>query len=153
MGFLAAGDTINGKEGSVFATIDGKVHELMFIKKLEAKVEKQKTDVKVLGYRGVQKKANGFAGTGTMTAYYVSPIFRQMMIDYMKTGVDTYFKIVVTNDDKTTSVGPQRVQLYNVNIDSCILALVDADSDTLEEEIPFTFSDAEILNSFSELSY
>lgn len=153
MSYLLAGDTVNGREGTVYATIKGKVYNLLEIKTLEAKVEKQKSDIPVLGFRGIQTKAKGYKGSGNIEAYYVSSLPRQTLIDYMNTGVDTYFTIVVTNEDKTTSLGAQRVQLNNVNIDSAVIAKVDVDADNLTESYDFTFDSAEILQAFDRPDY
>jgi len=43
--FLRAGDTISGQEGKATANIDGNVHDMFFIKSLEATFEKLKTEV------------------------------------------------------------------------------------------------------------
>lgn len=153
MSYLLAGDTVNGREGTVYATIKGKVYNLLEIKTLEAKVEKQKSDIPVLGFRGIQTKAKGYKGSGSVEAYYVSSLPRQTLIDYMNTGVDTYFTIVVTNEDKTTSLGAQRIQLNNVNIDSAVIAKVDVDADNLTESYDFTFDSAEILQAFDRPDY
>lgn len=153
MSYLLAGDTVNGREGTVYATIKGKVYNLLEIKTLEAKVEKQKSDIPVLGFRGIQTKAKGYKGSGNIEAYYVSSLPRQTLIDYMNTGVDTYFTIVVTNEDKTTSLGAQRIQLNNVNIDSAVIAKVDVDADNLTESYDFTFDSAEILQAFDRPDY
>lgn len=153
MSYLLAGDTVNGREGTVYATIKGKVYNLLEIKTLEAKVEKQKSDIPVLGFRGIQTKAKGYKGSGSIEAYYVSSLPRQTLIDYMNTGVDTYFTIVVTNEDKTTSLGAQRIQLNNVNIDSAVIAKVDVDADNLTESYDFTFDSAEILQAFDRPDY
>lgn len=40
MSFLKAGDTISGQEGRAYATINGQVEEMFYIKTIEAKAEK-----------------------------------------------------------------------------------------------------------------
>ncbi|MFB5267084.1 phage tail tube protein [Paenibacillus enshidis] len=149
MAFLKASDTISGQEGRAYATINGQVEEMFYVKTLEATVEKQKAEVKTLGRRGVQHKATGWSGSGSMTIFYMTTRFRQMMLDYMKTGVDQYFDIEVTNEDPTSSIGKQTVTLKGVNLDSVIMASLDTESDALEEEVSFTFEDVEIGNAFN----
>lgn len=151
--YLKAGDVVNGKEGSVYANIDGRLINMLEIKKLEAKVEKEKTDIPVLGFRGMQTKAKGYKGTGSVTAYYVSSEMRKLMLKYMNEGIDTYFVIIVTNEDPNTSIGKQQVMLQNVNIDSVLLAKVDIDADNLEEDFDFTFDSGVMLDSFVRPSY
>ena len=68
----------------------------------------------------------------------------------MKTGVDTYFDIQVTNEDPTSSIGAQTVLLKDCNLDSVVLASFDVDADVLEEDLDFTFSDADLLEKFKK---
>jgi hypothetical protein len=144
MTFLQAIDTISGREGRAYATIDNQVEEMFYIKSLEAKVEKEKTEVKTLGRRGTQHKAIGWSGTGSMTVYYVTSFFRQMMVDYIRYGRDTYFTVVVVNEDPASTIGKQTVTLSNVNLNSIIMAKLDTESEILDEEIEFTFEDVNI---------
>ena len=108
MAFLEAKDTINGGEGTAYATINGNIEELAYVKKIEAKVDKEKEEIKVLGRRGTSSKAKGLKGTGTMTIYYTTSIFRKLMSDYNKTGKDTYFDIQITNEDPASASGKDR---------------------------------------------
>ncbi|WP_150273192.1 phage tail tube protein [Paenibacillus tepidiphilus] len=149
MAFLKASDTLSGQEGRAYATINNQTEEMFYVKTLEATVEKQKAEVKTLGRRGVQHKATGWSGSGTMTIFYMTSRFRQLMLEYMKTGVDQYFDIVVTNEDPSSSVGAQRVMLKHVNLDSVIMASLDTESEALEEEVSFTFEDVELQQSFA----
>ena len=146
--FLRAGDTISGQEGKATAVIDGNVEDLFYVKTLEATFEKNKAEVKTLGKRGVQHKAVGWAGSGSMTLYYVTSRFRQMALEYAKTGKDMYFKITIVNDDPTSTIDKQTMVLYNCNIDNTILAKLDTEGDVLDEDIDFTFDDFDILDSF-----
>ncbi|MFD2170314.1 phage tail tube protein [Tumebacillus lipolyticus] len=148
MAFFRAQDAISGQEGRAYATINGRVEEMFYVKTLEATVEKQKAEIKTLGRRGVQHKAIGWSGTGSMTIYYATTMFRQMMLDYIKTGKDVYFDIQIVNEDPTSSIGRQTVVLKNVNLDSVIIAKVDTESEVLDEEIEFTFDGVELLENF-----
>lgn len=146
--YLRAGDTISGQEGKATAIIDGVVQDLFFVKTLEATFEKNKAEVKTLGHRGVQHKGTGWSGSGSMNIFYITTLFRQMALKYAKTGQDTYFTLTVVNEDAGSTVGKQTIVLYNCNIDSVILAKLDTDADSLEEDIDFTFDDFDILDSF-----
>ncbi|WGU94616.1 phage tail tube protein [Paenibacillus dendritiformis] len=152
MALLQAKDTISGRDGRAFAQIDGKNEEMFYVKTLEAKIEKQKAEVKVLGSRSVQHKAAGWTGTGSMTIYYMTPLFRNMMLDYIKNGKDTNFIIQIINEDPMSSIGTQTVCLKNVNLNSVVMAKLDTESDVLEEEVEFTFDDVDILNEFNSIS-
>ncbi len=144
MGFLKAGDVISGQEGTAYATINGQNHPMFYIKKIEATAEKKKKEIKTLGKRGTQNKAVGWNGKGSMTIYYVTSLFRQLMYDYIKTGRDTYFDIAVTNDDPTSTIGVQEVILKNVNLDKVVMAKLDIDGEELDEDMDFTFDDVEL---------
>ncbi|MGQ8870882.1 phage tail tube protein [Paenibacillus sp. TSA_86.1] len=148
MAFLKASDTISGQEGRAYATINGQTEEMFYVKTLEATVEKQKAEVKTLGRRGVQHKATGWSGSGSMTIFYTTSRFRELMLQYMQNGVDTYFDIQVTNEDPSSTIGKQTVTLKGVNLDSVIMASLDTEAEALEEEVSFTFEDVEMSASF-----
>lgn len=148
--FLRAGDTLSGQEGKATANINGSVFDLFYIKDLEAKLEKNKAEIKALGKRSVQNKTNGWSGTGSMTLYYMTSTFRKMAIQYAKTGVDTYFDITITNNDPGSTVGKQTIVLYNCNIDNVILAKLDVEADSLDESVDFTFDDVDMLDEFGK---
>ena len=150
MAILRAKDTINGTQGTCFAVIDNKRTELMQVKNITATVEKKKTEIPILGVTGKQHKAGGWKGTGKMTVYYVSSIFRSMMLDYIKKGIDIYFEIMVTNEDPTSSTGSQTVLLKGVNLDSIIFTKLDVEKEALEEDMEFTFNDVDLLDKFDE---
>ncbi|MCM3747457.1 phage tail tube protein [Paenibacillus pasadenensis] len=149
MGFLKSNDTISGQEGRAFATINGVVEEMFYVRTLEATAEKQKAEVKTLGRRGTQHKATGWSGTGSMTIYYVTSRFRQLMYDYIKNGKDTYFSIQVTNEDPSSSIGAQTVILRGVNLDSVVMASLDTEAEALDEEVSFTFDDVDMTDQFT----
>ncbi|NBD24322.1 phage tail tube protein [Paenibacillus glycinis] len=150
MAFLNAGDTISGKTATATLTVGDTREELFYAKKLEATVEKKKTEVPVLGQRQVAHKANGWSGSGTLTIYYMTSYFRQLMYKYISTGVDTYFDLHIVNQDDASSVGSQTVILKNCNMDSVMMAKFDITSDdALEEEIAFTFDGVELPGQFN----
>lgn len=151
--YLKAEDTVSGKEARAQIIIGGKVQELFYAKKVEATIEKNKAEINTIGNRGTGHKTNGWNGTGSMTIYYVTSLFREKIIEYIKTGRDFYFDLVGTNDDPASCVGKQISALYGCNLDSVKLLSIDLDADTLEEDMDFTFEDADILTSFSSPDY
>ncbi|EHQ92094.1 phage tail tube protein [Desulfosporosinus youngiae] len=151
MPFMKSEDAIIGKQARAFATINGRVEELFYAKSIEATIEKTKTDIPILGRMNVAKKSTGWSGSGTLTIYYVTSLFRALMLDYIKTGRDFYFDLQITNEDPTSSVGKQTTVLKRCNLDSVIIASFDASSDdAIEEEMPFTFEDADLLDQFNK---
>ncbi|MGG1597612.1 phage tail tube protein [Paenibacillus naphthalenovorans] len=150
MGFLKAGDIISGQEGRAHATINGLNYEMFYLRNLRATAEKQKSDIKTLGKRGTQRKAAGWSGTGSMTIYYVTSMFRKMMYDYIKTGKDVYFDITIVNEDPNSTIGRQTVTLLGVNLDSVVMAALDVDADELDEDIDFTWEDIDMPDLFAD---
>lgn len=148
---LKAWDAINGAEGRCVATIDGNVEEMIYVKNIEAKVEKEKSEIKVLGQTGTKHKATGWKGTGSMTMYYATTLFRKMIAKYIDEGIDTYFDLLIENDDPSSEIGKQTIILKQVNLDGVNIAKLDIDSTELDEDIDFTFNGVEIRNEFEQV--
>ena len=145
---LLARDVINGQQGRATANINGSVQDMFYVRNIEVTFTKNQAEVKTLDYSGTQHKAAGWSGSGTMNLYYMTTEFREQALKYAS--VDTYFTITITNDDPSSSIGTQTVVLYNVNIGTLILAKLDVDSDTLDEDVDFTFDDFDILDKFGK---
>ena len=151
---LNAPDTISGKEGRAYAKIDGNNEDLFFAKTIESTVEKSKSEVKAIGKRMTGHKTTGGNGTGSMTLYYMTPLFRQMIKQWKETGQDIYFDMVIENDDQESSAGKQSVLLIDCNLDSVVLGKLDGDSDDpLDEDVDFTFEDFDILTPFTQFRF
>ena len=149
---LNAVDIVSGGEAEFYMVRDGMRTWLMNATKVTATYSKKKNEIRVLGSRTSRHKNNGGEGTGTMTFFYNSSVFRKMMQDYKETGTDTYFEAYVTNNDSTSSVGRQTTRLEDVNLDSIIVALFDVEQDgALVEDIPFTFDDWYLMEEFTEI--
>ena len=149
---LNAPDTISGKEGRAYAKINGNNEELFMAKTIEADAEKNKSEIKAIGKRMTGHKTTGANGAGSMTLYYMTPLFRAMIKQWKETGVDVYFDMVVENDDQESSAGKQTTLLIGCNLDSVVLAKLDGDSDdALDEDVDFTFEDFDILTPFAKI--
>ena len=149
---MKAKDAVAASLAECYVTIDGNRYNFMQAINLEASIEKTKTEVPILGKTGKGNKASGWKGTGSATFHYNTSIFRELLSKYKESGEDTYFDIMVTNEDKTSSVGRQTVILKDCNMDGGILAKFDADAEYLDEEMEFTFEDWEIPEKFTELA-
>lgn len=137
--------TINGKEARLY--IDGEL--CAYAKNLEATIEKAKEDVPILGKRFTSKKVAGVSGSGTLTIYKVTSKFQESMLQYIRTGRDSYFTVQSVLDDPGSGRGVERATLYDVNIDSTKFAGFDVETASLEEEVPFTFEGADLPESLS----
>ena len=149
--YMKAEDAISGKEGALYATIDGKRFQVAECKNINAKITKNKTEFKVLGYRGTQHKATGWTGTGTLVIHYATSKFAKMMIDYAKNGTDQYFTLQIINVDPTSGIGKQSVTLFDVNLDESEIAKLDTDAEFLDQSMNFTFSDVDMTDEFTDI--
>ncbi|MBS6859566.1 MAG: hypothetical protein DBX51_03385 [Clostridiales bacterium] len=148
---MNAKDTVSAALAECFVTIGEKRYSFMQAINLEAKFEREKSTVPILGRTGRGNKSTGWKGTGKAAFHYNTSIFRELMYRYKSTGEDVYFDIQVTNDDPTSSAGRQTVILKDCNIDGGVLARFDADDDYLDEELSFTFEDFEMPETFTVL--
>ena len=144
-------DAISASLAECYVTIEGKRYNFMQAINLEAKMEKTKKTVPILGKTGKGNRSSGWKGTGSATFHYNTSIFRELLSKYKESGEDTYFDIMVTNEDKTSSVGRQTVILKDCNVDGGVLAKFDTEAEYLDEEMDFTFEDWEIPEKFTPL--
>ena len=148
---MNAGDAITGSLGNCYVTIEGRRFLFLQLISIEAKAEKNKTEVPIMGKTGKGNKATGWKGTGTAKYHYGINKFRELMSRYAKTGEDVYFDMQVMNDDPTTKVGRQIVVLKGCNFNGMTIAKLDADAEYLEDELEFTFEDFEYAETFRNL--
>ena len=148
---MKAKDAVAASLAECYVTIDGNRYNFMHAINLEAAVEKTKTEVPILGKTGKGNKASGWKGTGSATFHYNTSVFRELLTKYKNSGEDTYFDIMVTNEDKTSAVGRQTVILKDCNVDGGVLAKFDTEAEYLDEEMDFTFEDWEIPEKFTPL--
>ena len=144
-------DAVFASLAECYATVGGTRYNLMQAINLEATMEKNKTEVPILGKTGKGNKASGWSDSGSATFHYNTSIFREFMKKYKDSGTDFYFDIQVTNEDPTSQVGRQTVILKDCNLDSIIITKFDADGEYLDEDMDFTFEDFEIVETFNEL--
>lgn len=150
---MSAKDAVFGSAASCYVTINGTRYNFAQCIKLEAKAEKTKTEVPILGSMSKGNKATGMKYSGSMTMHYNTSIMRELMEKYALDGIDTYFDIQVTVEDKSTSIGRQTTTLKDCNFDSIIIAKFDADAgDYLDEDVDFTFESWSLDEKFNTLS-
>lgn len=148
---MHAKDSVSASMAECFVTIGDNRYNFMQAINLEASIEKNKTEVPILGKTGKGNKATGWSGSGSATFHFNTSIFRKLLKQYKETGQDIYFDIQVTNEDPTSSVGRQTVILKDCNLDGGLIAKFDADEEYLEDEFDFTFEDFEMPEEFGML--
>ena len=149
---LQAEDAINGAEGTCSAVIEGRAIDIMELMNITATIDKTKSDFKALGSRATQHKTTGWNGTGSATVRYVSSRWARMIIDYIKTGKDVYFDIIIKNEDPSSATGKQVIKVSKCNLDGTDIAKLDIDADFLDQPINFTFSDVDLITEFNALN-
>lgn len=148
---MIAKNTVSAALAECFVTIGDNRYNFMQANNLEAKFEKTKIEVPILGQTGKGNKANGWKGTGKASFYYSTSIFRELFLEYKNTGRDVYFDIQITNEDPDSDAKRQTIILKRCNLNGGILAKFDNGSDTLEEDFEFTFEDFDMPESFAML--
>ena len=148
---MNAKDAVSAKLAECFVTIEGNRYLLMQGKTFEAKFNKTKQKVSILGKTGQGNKSTGWDGSGSMTIYHNTPIFDELMLRFKNTGEDIYFDIQISNEDPTSAAGRQTMIFKDCNIDGGVLAAFDADGDFLEQDIDFTYEDFEMPEKFKTL--
>lgn len=149
---MSAKDAVAASLAECYVTIEGNRYNFMQAIDLEATIEKNKTEVPILGKTSKGNKANGWSGSGSATFHYNTSIFRKLLLRYKETGEDIYFDIQVTNEDPTSTIGRQTVILKDCNLDGGVLTKFDADGEYLDESLDFTFEDFEMPEEFKMLN-
>ena len=148
---MKAKDTVSAKLAECFVTINGNRYNFMQAINFEAKFEKTKTEVPILGKTGAGNKSTGWKGSGSATFHYNTSIFRELLVAFKDSGEDVYFEIQVTNEDPTSAAGRQTVVFIDCNIDGGVLSKFDADGEYLDEDMDFTFEDFKMPETFKLL--
>lgn len=151
MSYILARDTVNGAEGTIVITRDGKNYEVACMKNIKTVANIQSQDMRVIGTRKIQQKPNGAKLTGSGNIYYGSNLFTDMVLEYIQTGRMPEFDIQITNQDPATSLGAQVMAYYGCHLSGEIpLSVLDDAESMLNYDFNFTYTDAARLRSFAE---
>lgn len=151
MVYMEGQNAISGSLAQCSIDIGKNRYNFMQLIKFEAKMEKNVTEIPILGKTGKAHKSSGWKGTWTGTAHYNQSVIRSMLYDYKKDGTEKPFTITVINSDPTSDIGSQQIILNGCLTSGGILAKFDASAEYLEEEISGTFDEFEIGKGFNEL--
>lgn len=149
--YLLAKDTVNGAEGKVFVTKDGKQIEVVGMMNITTYAEIQGKEMRVVGTRTIQNKANGAKQTGKGNIYYGTSLWTDMVLEYINTGNMPQFDLQITNDDPSSSVGSQSIAYYGCELTGSIpLSILDSEEAMLNYEFNFTYTRVAKLRGFNE---
>lgn len=151
MSYLLAKDTVNGAEGKIFITVDGKNIEVACMKNIQTNGEIQGEDMRVIGTRKIQNKANGAKLTGTGNIYYGTNLFTDMVLKYINEGIMTQFDIQITNRDPSTTIGSQTIAYYGCQLTGTIpLSILNDEESMLNYDFNFTYTNVARLTAFND---
>ena len=145
-------NAINAKMAECYIKIGEQTYNFMSAINVEVNFEKNKTEVAILGRPNKGHKTVSSTITGSAEFHYNTSIMRELAQKFQNTGEDTYFDMVIINNDPTSNVGRQTITLYDCNADGITLAAFDADNDDyLTETMDFTVERFEIGESFQTM--
>ncbi len=155
---MQAKDAVSAKMAECYVLIPDETgatqrYNLMSAINLEVTMEKNKSEIAILGRTTRGHKATGATISGSAEFYFNTPIWRDLAARFQETGEDVYFDMEIHNEDITaSSIGRQSITLFGCNWDSIMLTAFDADSDDpLTESIDFTAESFAIGKSFNEM--
>lgn len=151
MSYLLARDTVNGAEGKIFVTLNGKNIEVACMKNIRTTAEIQGNDMRVIGTRTIQNKSNGAKLAGTGNIYYGTNLFTDMVLQYINTGVMPEFDIQITNNDPTTTIGTQAMAYYGCTLTGEIpLSILNDEEAMLNYDFNFAYTRVSRLQAFND---
>ncbi len=134
---------MKGTNGTVW--VNGK--ELGNIAEIEIKVTGAYTDIRTVGYYGTQHVYTGYDGEGTLKLHKIDSTILSLIGDAYKTDSEPEITIITKLVNMTTKKA-ERIAISEVVFTEYTLAKFDS-SDTIEEELPFKFSEWEVLEEIS----
>lgn len=151
MSYLLAKDTVNGAEGSVVVTRNRRNYVIAGMRNIRPTGNIQSEKMRVIGTRKIQDKPNGVELTGAGNIYYGFDLFREMVLNYIHTGVMEEFDIQITNNDPTTSLGTQVMAYYGCHLTGEIpLSILNSDETMMNYDFNFAYTDVQMLQGFNE---
>lgn len=150
MSYLLAKDTVNGAEGSVVVTRDGRNYVVAGMRNITTNAEIQSSDMRVIGTRKIQDKPNGAKLTGTGNIYYGTSLWTDMVLEYINTGIMPEFDIQITNRDPATSVGAQIMAYYGCHLTGTIpISILNDEEAMLNYNFNFAYTRVAQLQGFN----
>lgn len=150
MAYLLAKDTVNGAEGSIVVTRNGRNYVIAGMRNIRPVGNIQSERMRVVGTRNVQDKPGGIELTGTGNIYYGFDMFRDMVLNYINTGVLEEFDIQITNQDPATTIGTEVTAYYGCHLTGEIpLSMLDSESSMLNYDFNFTYTRVQRLQDFN----
>ena len=149
--YLLAKDTVNGAEGKIFVTRNDQQIEVAGMRNITTNAEIQGQDMRVVGTRTIQNKANGAKQTGTGNIYYGSPLWTDIVLRYINEGVMEQFDLQIINNDPSTTIGSQNMAYYGCELTGTIpLSILNSEEAMLNYDFNFTYTRVAKLQGFND---
>lgn len=145
MGVMDASRVMNGSFGSV---IDANGNWLTNAKSAEATVEVNKEEINRAGTRWVGHKATSLTGTGTISGYRITTELIEAIGSIANDKKGSYVTELRMKLDDPEAFGAVSVRLKGVQFDQIPLMKYELNS-IVEEELPFTFSGYELMDTIA----
>lgn len=133
-------NVVTGTFGSVW--VNGE--EWLNVTKFEAKVTGEFEDINMAGKLMAGKKLMGLTGEGTIVAHKVNSNVTKLLAENFKKGIMPEIKIVGKLADPQ-ALGSERVEILGVVFSEFMLLNFEVKT-KMEEEIPFTFEDYNLID-------
>lgn len=143
---LNATRVMNGSFGSVY-TADG--DWLTNTKSAEATVEINKEEISRAGTRWTGYKVTGLKGSGNISGYRITTKLIEAIGQIKNNNMGAFETELVMSLDDPEAFGAMSVRLMGVTFDQIPLMKYELNS-IVEEELPFTFTDYELLETVNE---
>lgn len=141
-------DTVSGVEGSAYAIIDGRRELLFYLKNFRSELKFDDAVVSGIGKRIKGHKQGMANGIWKATMYYMTEIFRNIVLKQIKSGITVYFDIMIVNDDKNSSSGRKTTIHKICSLDGAVISQIDESKPSLEEDISGYFEDVDTPEKF-----
>lgn len=136
-------------KGGAYLTLNGQNRNAFEVAKLDAKVEIKTWSKQRLGRNMEESRATGAKGSGTVTVYNATSIFREALQEFLDTGNFPPLSIQAYANDESAGVGRLEVLLSGVIPGEVNLLNFDEDSEEgAKTDMPITFSGYKVLNEY-----
>ena len=146
-------DAINGSLGTCYITYDGKRYNMFTLINVKAEGAISYGIVKSIGRLNEGRKASGYALTWSAEGYYCNPLFKEIFMNFKRSGKNPTFDMQITNEDEASSAGRQVALLKGCGMEKFLIAALDSSSDDpITESLSGFADDVEFPEKFSYVS-
>lgn len=128
-------DTVAGNLATCYVTIKGNRYYLMQLQEFEGTPDITITDVNAMGSTLTRGRPTGMKLTWSGTIMDNTELFRDLVMEYLETGVFPPFDIQTTNEDAISSLGRHTVIYESCYLDKTTMSKITKGGELLEAPI------------------